>query len=82
MTKAPQKGFGSLKMPLLFMSVGSKHRIKSIGGSDSVKKHLGDLGFVEGAEVTIVAEAAGSLVLGIRDSRVAINRDLAMRIIV
>ncbi len=69
-------------MPISFMSVGSRHRIKAVNGSDSVKKHLGDLGFVEGAEVTVVNETAGSLILGIHDSRVAVNRDLAIRILV
>ncbi|MBR1870462.1 MAG: ferrous iron transport protein A [Kiritimatiellae bacterium] len=69
-------------MPLSMMEVGSKHRICAISGNDSVRKHLGDLGFTEGAEVTIIAAVDGNLVLGIHQSRVAINRDLAMRILV
>lgn len=64
------------------MEIGSKHRIKSVGGNDSIRRHLGDMGFVEGAEVTIVAEVAGSLIIGIHETRVALNRDLARRILV
>lgn len=46
-------------MPLSLMDVGSKFRIRTVGGSASVRRHLGDMGFVEGAEVVVVAEAGG-----------------------
>mgnify|MGYP002869208675 CR=1 FL=1 len=64
------------------MEVGSKHLIRAITGNDAVKKHLGDLGFTEGTEVTIIASVDGNLVLGVHQSRVAVNRDLAVRILV
>ncbi len=69
-------------MPLSMMEIGSSHLIKTVGGKESVRRHLGDMGFVEGAEVTVVAEAAGSLIIGIHNTRVAVNRDLARRILV
>ncbi len=69
-------------MPITLMSVGSKHRIKAVKGNDAVKKHLASMGFVEGAEVTVVSETAGNYILGISDSRVAVDHDLAMRILV
>ena len=69
-------------MPLSLMGVGTRHRIKAVRGDDAVRKHLGTLGFTEGASVTIVAENGGSLILGVMDSRVAVDKALAMRIIV
>ena len=47
-----------------------------------MRRHLGDMGFVEGAEVMIVAEMAGSLIVGIHEARVALNRELAQKILV
>lgn len=47
-----------------------------------MRRHLGDMGFVEGAEVRIVAEMAGSLIVGIHETRVALNRELARKILV
>lgn len=69
-------------MPLSMMEIGSIHHIKTVGGKEVVRRHLGDLGFVEGAEVTVVAESAGSLIIGIHNTRVALNQDLARRILV
>ena len=71
-----------VEMPLSMMGVGAVLRIKMVGGSDSVRRHLGDMGFVEGAEVMIVAEMAGSLIVGIHETRVALNRELAQKILV
>ena len=69
-------------MPLSMMKPGAVCRIKGLLGNDEVRRHLADLGFVEGAEVTIVSDLAGSLILGIRETRVALNRDLVRRILV
>jgi ferrous iron transport protein A len=69
-------------MPLSLVSVGTRSRIKAVTGNDGVRKHLGTLGFVEGAEVTVISELNGNLVLGIMDSRVAIDKKLADRILV
>ena len=69
-------------MPITLKSAGSRCRVKAVKGNDAVKKHLASMGFVEGAEVTVISEAAGSYILGICDSRVAVDRGLAMRILV
>ena len=71
-----------VEMPLSMMGVGAVLRIKMVGGSESVRRHLGDMGFVEGAELMIVAEMAGSLIVGIHETRVALNRELAQKILV
>ncbi|MBQ4200522.1 MAG: ferrous iron transport protein A [Kiritimatiellae bacterium] len=69
-------------MPITLMTIGSRHRVKAVKGNDAVKKHLASMGFVEGAEVTVISETAGSYILGICDSRVAVDSGLAMRILV
>ena len=69
-------------MPLSSMGVGARRRIKAVTGNDAVRKRLGTLGFVEGVEVEIVNELNGNLVIGVMDSRVAIDRKLAGRILV
>ena len=69
-------------MPLSMMKPGTVCRIKGLLGNDAVRRLLSDLCFVEGAEVRIVSDLAGSLILGIRETRVALNRDLARRILV
>lgn len=69
-------------MPLGMASVGDVNIIARITGRDEVRQHLAELGFVVGAEVRVVSEMAGSLILSVGDSRVALNRDMAMRIMV
>lgn len=69
-------------MPLGMAGVGDVNVIARITGRDEVRQHLEELGFVVGAQVRIVSEMAGSLILCVGDSRVALNRDMAMRIMV
>ena len=69
-------------MPLSSMGVGARRMIKGVTGNDAVRKRLGTLGFVEGVEVEVINELNGNLVLGVMDSRVAIDRKLANRILV
>lgn len=69
-------------MPLYMLGVGSRRKISAVHGDDSVKKHLNELGFVEGAEVEVIADNGGNLIVGLYGSRLAINRDLAKRILV
>ena len=69
-------------MPLGMASVGDVNIIARITGRAEVRQHLAALGFVVGAEVRVVSEMAGSLILSVGDSRVALNRDMAMRIMV
>ncbi len=69
-------------MPLSMMGVGTRHKIKGVTGDDAVRKHLGSLGFTEGVYVEIISEMDGNLILGVMDSRVAVDKDLARRILV
>ena len=69
-------------MPLNLAEKGSPQIIKRIGGSPEIKKHLEDLGFNVGGEVTVVNALGGNLIIKVKDSRIALNADLARKIMV
>lgn len=69
-------------MPLGMASVGDVNTIKKITGRDDVRQHLAELGFVVGEEVRVVSELGGNLILSIKDCRVALDKTLAMRVLV
>jgi hypothetical protein rflaF_05629 len=69
-------------MPLTFANAGEKHTIVKIGGTPEVKKHLENLGFVAGGFVTVVNTIDGNLIVNVKETRVAISREMAMKIMV
>ena len=69
-------------MPLTLADVGSDNIIKRIGGKPDVKKHLEDMGFVVGGNVTIVSMIGGNVIVHVKDARVAISREMAQKIMV
>ncbi|HBR35572.1 MAG TPA: ferrous iron transport protein A [Firmicutes bacterium] len=69
-------------MPLTFVKVGETCSIRKIGGQEESKRFLEGLGFVVGSPVTIISEIAGNLIVNVKDSRVAISREMANRIYV
>ena len=69
-------------MPLTMAKTGETVTIHRISGKDEVRQHLAELGFVVGEAVTVVSELGGSLILSVKDSRIALDRGMAMRIIV
>ncbi len=69
-------------MPLLLAGVGEDNIIRKVGGNQETKKHLEDLGFVAGGTVTIVSEIGGNLIVKVKDSRVAISREMAGKIMI
>ena len=69
-------------MPLGMASVGDVNIIKKSSGRDEVRQHLAEMGFVVGAEVTVVSELGGNLILNVKESRVALDKTMAMRIMV
>ncbi len=62
--------------------MGEKSIIRRVGGNPEVRQHLSDLGFVAGAEVEVVSALAGNLIVNIKESRVAISREMAGKIMV
>lgn len=69
-------------MPLSMAKPGETVTIRKITGKDEVRQHLAELGFVVDAAVTVVSELAGNLILQVKDSRVALDRSMAMRIMI
>lgn len=69
-------------MPLNFADIGEDNIIKKIGGSPEVKKHLEDLGFTVGSSVTVVSSLMGNVIVKVKESRVAINEDMARKIMI
>ena len=69
-------------MPLSMVKKGETNIIKRVGGKEETKRFLGNIGFVVGAVVTVISEIEGNVIVEIKDSRVAIGRDMANKIMV
>ena len=69
-------------MPLTMASIGEENTIRKVGGNEETKRFLENLGFVAGAEITVVSAIGGNVIVNIKDSRVAINQDMARHIMV
>ena len=69
-------------MPLTMTKVGEPNTIKRIGGREETKKFLENLGFVTGGVVTVVSEISGNMILNVKDSRVALGKDMANKIMI
>ena len=67
-------------MPLTMARQGETVTIRKITGKDEVRQHLAELGFVVDGEVTVVSELGGNLILQVKDSRIALDRAMANRI--
>ncbi len=67
-------------MPLTMVNSGEKCKIKKIGGKEETRKFLENLGFVTGSIVMVISETGGNLIVNIKDSRVAIGKDMANRV--
>ena len=69
-------------MPLVLADIGQECTIRKLSGSQEVKKHLEDLGFVIGGNVTVVSALQGNVIVKVKESRVAIDGELARKIMV
>lgn len=69
-------------MPLTIASVGETVTIRKITGKDEIRQHLSELGFVIDGTVTIVNKISGNLIVQVKDSRIALNQDMANRILI
>ena len=69
-------------MPLTMVNTGEQNTIKKVGGKDEVRQFLENLGFVVGGVVTVVSDIGGNLIVNVKDSRVAIGKDMACKIMV
>lgn len=69
-------------MPLSMLAPGEEGIIRRIAGKDEVRAHLAELGFVTDAKVKVISSMGGNLILQVKDSRVALDREMANRIFV
>ena len=69
-------------MPLILADTGEENIIMRVGGSPEMKKHLEDMGFVAGSNVTVMNTIGGNLIVKVKDSRVAISKEMAAKIMV
>ncbi len=69
-------------MPLTFAQAGVENTIMKIGGNPETKQHLADLGFVVGGKVTVVSSVSGNLIVNVKETRVALGKALATKIMI
>lgn len=69
-------------MPITLANVGEELMIKKIGGKPKTRRFLEGLGFVVGGEVTVMNEIGGNVILSVKESRVAVSKEMAQKIMV
>ena len=68
-------------MPLAMAEAGKELYIKKIGGREEVRQHLAQLGFVVGGMVKVISVIGGNIIVQVKESRIAVSREMAMKII-
>lgn len=69
-------------MPLSLLSSGISGKIARISGSGDIRRYLQNLGFIEGREVKVLSDIGGDVIVGVLDSRIALNKEMASHIYV
>ena len=69
-------------MPLILADAGEEAIIKRVGGSPEMKKHLEDMGFTVGGAITVMNTIGGNLIVKVKESRVAVSKEMAARIMI
>ncbi len=69
-------------MPLTLAKQGETVTIRKITGKDEIRQHLAELGFVVDGAVTVVSELGGNLIVQVKDSRIALDRTMANRVMI
>ena len=73
---------GETMMPLTLAGVGEERIIRKIGGKPQVRAHLENLGFVVGSVVTVISTIGGNVIVNVKESRIAISREMAQKIMI
>lgn len=69
-------------MPLTFAIAGEENMIKKVGGNPETRKFLKNLGFVAGGSVTVVNRIGGNVIVNVKESRVAVSKEMASKIMI
>lgn len=69
-------------MPLTMVNLGEENTIKRVGGKEETKRFLNNLGFVTGGKVKVISQIGGNVIVNVKDTRIAISKNMANKIIV
>ena len=69
-------------MPVTMATMGEVNKIVKVGGNEETRRFLENLGFVAGTEITVVSSIGGNLIVNVKDSRIAVNEDMARHIVI
>lgn len=69
-------------LPLTFVKTGDLAKVIKVNGRDNVKKHLADLGFVDGTIVNVISSHDGDIILNVKDSRLAVTKEMADKVMI
>ena len=69
-------------MPLTMATMGEVNKFVKVGGNEETRRFLENLGFVAGTEITVVSSIGGNLIVNVKDSRIAVNEDMARHIVI
>ena len=75
-------GMEECMMPLTLAEVGEENIIRKMGGKQEVRTHLENLGFVVGGAVTVINAIGGNVIVNVKDSRIAVSKEMAQKIMV
>ncbi len=69
-------------MPLTFIGAGETVTVRKVGGDTQTRSHLSDMGFVPNVKVTVVQTQGGNMIINVLDSRIAMTKEMASKVIV
>ena len=69
-------------MPLTYANSGEEKIIKKVGGRPETRQHLENLGFVVGGRVSVITQTAGNIIVNVKESRIAISKEMAQKIMI
>ena len=69
-------------LPLIYADAGVSNQIKKVTGKQDTRKHLEDMGFLTGEEITVINNINGNLIVSVKNTKVALNKDLAAKIMI
>ncbi len=69
-------------IPITLANTGEKNIIRKVGGNPDIRKFLENLGFVAGSAVTVISKISGNVIVNVKDSRVAVSKEMAQKIYV
>ena len=69
-------------MPLALANTGETNMIRKIGGKPEIKKHLENLGFIVGSDVTVISSNSGNIIVNVKEARIAVSHEMAQKIMI